>query len=134
MSFEKTLAKYEPQAYAVLRIVVGFLFIWHGTQKLFDFPVAVPMKLPMQLQIGGVIELVGGALIMVGLFTRYAAFICCGMMAVAYFQFHWKLKFGHYLFFPLVNQGEEAVVYCFVFLLIACRGAGVWALDRNRGE
>ena len=134
MSFEKTLSKYEPEAYAVLRIVVGFLFIWHGTQKLFDFPVAVPMKLPMQLQIGGVIELVGGALIMVGLFTRYAAFICCGMMAVAYFQFHWKVHFDHYLFLPLVNQGEEAVVYCFVFLLIACRGAGAWSLDRKRGE
>jgi putative oxidoreductase len=134
MSFEKTLATYEPQAYAVLRIVVGFLFIWHGAQKLFDFPTAIPFKLPLQLQIGGVIELVGGVLIMVGLFTRYAAFICCGMMAVAYFQFHWKLKFAGYLFLPLVNQGEDAVIYCFVFLLIACRGAGAWSLDRKRGE
>jgi putative oxidoreductase len=81
-----------------------------------------------------VIELVGGSLIMFGLFTRYAAFLCAGMMAVAYFQFHWKLQFGNKMFFPLVNMGEDAVVYCFVFLFIACRGAGAWALDRKRGE
>jgi putative oxidoreductase len=136
MSFAKPLAKLEPTAYAVLRIVIGFLFLWHGTQKLFGFPAALPpgVTLPLQLKIGGVIELVCGALIMIGLFTRYAAFLASGTMAVAYFQFHWKLQFAHKMFFPLVNMGEEAVVYCFVFLFIACRGAGAWSVDRKLGE
>jgi putative oxidoreductase len=127
---------FESQAYAAFRIVTGLVFLWHGTQKLFGFPAALPpgVTLPLQLKIGGVIELVCGALIMIGLFTRYAAFLASGTMAVAYFQFHWKLQFAHKMFFPLVNMGEDAVVYCFVFLFIACRGAGVWSVDRKRGE
>lgn len=134
MSFDKSLAKLEPQAYALFRIVLGLLFLCHGTQKMLDWPVPIGVELDTQAQIGGVIEIIGGALIMIGLFTRYAAFLCSGMMAVAYFQFHWKLQFAHKLFVPLVNLGEAAVFYCFAFLFIACRGAGVWSVDRKRGE
>ncbi len=80
---------------------------------------------------GGIIELVGGLAVMLGFYTRPAAFLCSGMMAVAYFQFHWKFQIGPE-FFPLVNKGELAVLYCFVFLLIACRGGVKWSLDRMR--
>lgn len=125
----KPLAKYESQAYALMRIVAGFLFSFHGAQKVLGVLTDFQPAIGSQLWIGGVIELAGGILIMLGLGTRWAAFICSGEMAVAYFQFHWKLQMGS-AFFPVVNKGELAVLYCFVFLLIACKGAGIWSLDK----
>jgi len=124
----KQLAKYESQAYALMRIVAGFMFSFHGAQKVLGMLAEMQPVIGSQLWIGGVIELVGGLAIMLGLGTRWAAFICSGEMAVAYFQFHWKFQMGP-AFFPGVNKGELAVLYCFVFLLIACKGAGIWSLD-----
>jgi len=124
----KQLAKYESQAYALMRIVAGFMFLFHGAQKVLGMLAEMQPVIGSQLWIGGVIELVGGLAIMLGLRTRWAAFICSGEMAVAYFQFHWKFQMGP-AFFPGVNKGELAVLYCFVFLLIACKGAGIWSLD-----
>jgi putative oxidoreductase len=132
MGFSSTLSKYEPQAYAAFRIIFGFLIIWHGTDKLFGFPTGHQVPVGSQFWIGGVIELVGGVLVMVGLFTRIAAFLLAGTMAVAYFQFHWKLSFANKAFLPIVNHGELAVAMCFAFLLIAARGPGPWALDNKR--
>jgi putative oxidoreductase len=126
----KYLSKYTEQSYAVLRIVIGVLFFIHGLQKVFGILAEAPKPVFSQFWIGGVIELVAGLLIVIGLQTRWAAFISSGMMAVGYFQFHWKFQFNE-AFFPIVNRGELAVVYCFVFLLIACRGAGIWALDKE---
>jgi putative oxidoreductase len=133
MSFTRTLTRFEPTAYALLRIVSGFLFAWHGVGKLFGF-LGEQQPVMSQAWIGGVLELVGGILIMLGLFTRIAAFICSGMMAVAYFQFHWKLDMSGYQFLPLVNRGEAAVMYCFLFLYIAARGPGIASLDAKRGH
>ena len=128
------LAGYRQQTYALMRIVIGFLFLWHGLSKLFGIPVPVPAGVPaFVLYIAGPIELIGWVLVMVGFMTRWAAFLCSGMMAVAYFQFHWKLELGSRVF-PIVNGGELAVIYCFVFLLVAARGAGIWSLDRARGR
>ena len=126
----KQLAKYESQAYALMRIVAGFMFSFHGAQKVLGMLAEMQPAIGSQLWIGGVIELVGGLAIMLGLRTRWAAFICSGEMAVAYFQFHWKFQMGP-AFFPGVNKGELAVLYCFVFLLIACKGAGIWSLDKT---
>jgi putative oxidoreductase len=129
----KKLSEAEPIAFAALRIVSGALFMVHGLQKLFNWPAGGhPVVLMSQVGLGGVIELVGGALIAVGLFTRAAAFIASGMMAVAYFQFHWKLAFASDAWLPVVNRGELAVVYCFVFLFIATRGAGIASIDNAR--
>ncbi|HEY5923929.1 MAG TPA: DoxX family protein [Kofleriaceae bacterium] len=127
-------ARLETISYAALRIVAGFMFLFHGTQKLFSFPVAKEMPaLWSQKWFGGVIELVAGSLIMLGLFTRPAAFIASGMMAVAYIQFHWKGALGMDLL-PLVNRGELAALYCFVFLLIWAKGAGSISIDRQLGR
>ena len=121
-----------PQTYAVLRIVTGLLFLWHGASKLFGFPVPAPGEAPpFVIYVAGPIELVGGALVMVGLFTRWAAFLCSGTMAVAYFMGHW-IRTGD--FFPILNKGELAVVYCWVFLLIAARGSGTWSVDAARSR
>jgi putative oxidoreductase len=121
-------------AFALLRIVAGAMFAFHGGQKLFGLLTHKPgPELWSQKWVGGVIELVGGALIALGLFARPAAFLASGTMAVAYFQFHWKLEGGERLF-PIVNGGELAVIYCFVFLLIAARGAGILSIDRMRGK
>src|SRR5207247_713717 len=83
-----------------------------------------------QLWVGGVIELVGGLAVALGIRTTWAAFLCSGTMAVAYFQFHWKMA-GGADFFPAVNKGELAVLYCFIFLFIACKGGGRWSLGRD---
>jgi putative oxidoreductase len=110
------------------------MFMFHGAQKLFGWH-GGGMPSPAvgsQIWIGGVIELVGGALIAIGLFTRPAAFLTCGMMAVAYFQFHWKLVTANGMWIPAVNKGELAVLYCFVFLLISARGGGVASVDGLR--
>lgn len=122
----KFLDSYQDQTYALFRIVTGFLFLWHGTQKLFGFPSAFewPMN-PMMYAAGG-IETLGGLLVMIGLFTRPAAFICSGTMAAAYWMAH-----GTKTFFPLLNGGELAALYCFAFLFIASRGTGIWGLGKD---
>jgi putative oxidoreductase len=122
------LSKYEGHTYALMRIVTGFLFLWHGTQKLFGFPAPAMEGTPAWITYGaGGIELVGGVLVMIGLLTRPAAFICSGAMAVAYWLAH-----GMNDLFPLVNRGELAALYCFVFLFIACRGAGMWSVEGQK--
>ena len=125
------LAKFENVAYALLRIVAGLLFAFHGMQKIFGVLSDQPKpEMFSQVWIGGIIELVGGFLIAIGFQTRLAAFLCSGTMAVAYTQFHWKLQTDQN-FFPAINQGELAVVYCFLFFFIACRGAGIAAIDKR---
>lgn len=124
----KLLAPRAEQTYAILRIVAGALFAFHGMQKVLGILSDHQPEVMSQLWIGGAIELVGGLLIAAGLFTRWAAFLASGTMAVAYSQFHWKFQFDSN-FLPAVNQGELAVVYCFVFLYVACQGGGVWSVD-----
>lgn len=117
------------QAYALMRIVVGFLFLWHGVQKLFDFPSPMPAGVPaFVIYIAGPIELVGGALVMIGLLTRWAAFLCSGLMAVAYWMGH-----GTKALLPIQNGGDLAALFCFVFLFISTQGGGLWSLDSIRG-
>ena len=119
------LRAHEPQTYALFRIVLGFLFLWHGMQKIFGFPGQMPPGVPgFIIWIAGPIELVGGILVMIGLFTRPAAFLSSGLMAFAYWMGH-----GTKALLPVQNQGELAVLYCFAFLFIAARGAGSWSLD-----
>jgi putative oxidoreductase len=115
-------------AYVLLRVVAGALFAFHGAQKMFGIYGGFRPHFPAQIWFGGVIELVGGLAIALGLCTRCAAFVASGMMAVAYFQFHWKLALGAQ-FFPAVNKGELAVLYCFIFLYVACRGVGKFGVD-----
>ena len=122
------LTPFADRIYAVFRIVVGFLFACHGAQKVlgvFGGPPA-EMPVPMAFVVGG-IELVGGALVAIGLFGGWAAFICSGQMAVAYFLIHQKDGL-----FPIQNHGELAALYSFVFLLIAVRGSGMWSVDATR--
>ncbi len=122
------LARLEPYAYAALRIVGGLLFLFHGLQKLFGMYGGTAVSLASQRGVAGVIELAGGTLIMIGLFTVPAAFLASGQMAVAYFQVHHPQGF-----WPIENRGELAALYCFLFLYIATRGAGTWSLDRVTG-
>ncbi len=122
------LEKFADTAYALLRIMSGFMFGFHGVQKLFNVLTDQPPPDNLQVWIGGFIELAGGLAILVGLKTRWAAFICSGTMAVAYFQFHWKLALDEN-FFPGVNHGEMAVLYCLIFLYMSCRGGVKWCLD-----
>jgi putative oxidoreductase len=119
---------WEPRALSILRFVAGLCFLDHGTAKLLGVPsVAMFAHLHLASLIGvqGVIELVGGALVCVGLFTRPVAFILCGDMAVAYFMAHFPKSF-----FPAVNGGDAAILYCFIFLYLFVAGAGAWSLDR----
>ena len=129
MSLFSKLDPHTDKALAGLRIVAGLMFMQHGAQKIFGFPAPAmgPFEIASQIGVGGVLELVGGALIVLGLFTRPVAFILSGMMAVAYAQFHWQ--FGGASFFPMVNQGELAALYCWVFLYLAFAGPGSWAVD-----
>ncbi len=125
MNTNAILIKYEQLVYAILRIVTGLLFLWHGTQKILDFPPHPGYTIPLYIIIlGGGPELFGGLLIMTGLFTRVAAFICCGEMAYAYWFVH-----GTKAVLPLVNRGELAVLYCFLFLYFTIRGPGRFSLD-----
>jgi len=126
----KWLEPYSDHAYALLRIVSGFLFSFHGMQKIFGILSDHDIPLWSQAWIGGIIELAGGLAIMIGLQTRLAAFICSGTMAVAYAQFHWKFQFDSN-FFPVVNRGELAALYSFLFLYIATRGGRKWSLDKS---
>ena len=122
------LGNFSDLAFVALRVVVGLLFAVHGAQKMFGVLGGHVPAFATQIWVGGAIELVGGVLIAIGLFTRVAAFVSSGTMAVAYTQFHWKGEFGE-RFFPVVNQGELAVVYAFLFLYVACVGAGPYSLD-----
>ena len=126
----KWLSRYSDQVYALLRIVTGFMFAFHGTQKIFGILTIMQPAVGSQLWFGGIIELAGGLAVMLGFHTRLAAFVCSGMMAVAYFQFHWKFQ-GGARFFPTINEGELAVLYSFVFLYLACRGGVKWCLNRQ---
>ena len=124
------LSAWAPQALGLLRIVTALLFIEHGTMKLFGFP-------PSQMSpafgslfwFAGVLEVVGGILVLLGLFTRPAAFLLSGEMAVAYFMAHAPQGF-----FPVLNQGEAAILFCFVFLYLFVAGPGAWSLDARRRE
>lgn len=122
------LSSFSTQAYALMRIVAGFLFLWHGSQKLFGFPPGMPDGVPAYIIYGaGSIELICGILILIGLFTRYAAFLASGQMAAAYWIAH-----GTKALLPIQNQGELAALYCFVFLFIATQGGGIWSVDAAR--
>jgi putative oxidoreductase len=126
----KWLEVFANPAYALLRIVTGFMFFFHGMQKILGIFSFSQPPVGSQLWIGGIIELLGGLAVMLGFRTRIAAFLCSGMMAVAYFQFHWKFQTGPNIF-PILNKGELAVLYCFIFLLIACRGGVKWCIDKK---
>ena len=124
---EKLLAGYAPQAYALMRIVIGLLFFCHGLQKVFGLfggvnGAAAPLL--SLIGIAGLIDLVTGALIAIGWCTVWASFVASGQMAVAYFIGHFPIGF-----WPIQNGGEESVFYCFVFLYMATRGAGIWSID-----
>lgn len=120
-----TLNGWQPTILSIVRIVVGLIFLEHGMAKLIGFPSAANMPPMMSLLwIQGIIELVGGAFLTVGWFTRATAFILCGDMAVAYFMQHLPRNF-----FPLLNGGDAAVLYCFIFLLLIFFGAGPLSLD-----
>ncbi|TCL73620.1 DoxX family protein [Rhizobium sp. BK251] len=128
MSAVERLKEYEPYALAILRIVTALLFIEHGTQKLFGFPPANFGEggMPTLFIVAGVIELVGGMLVLVGFLTRPAAFIMSGEMAFAYFMEHVPISF-----FPANNEGDGAVLFCFIFLYLVFAGAGAWAIDNR---
>ena len=124
---------YTNQTYALLRIFTGLTFVFHGTQKLFAFPIPIPPPIaeqmpPFVVPIAGPIELIGGLLVAVGLFTRWAAFLCSGLMAAAYWMAH-----GTQAFFPVANHGDLAIMYCFAFLFISAEGSGIWSVDDARG-
>jgi putative oxidoreductase len=129
---ERFIGGYAGQTYAIMRIVVGLLFFCHGLQKVFGLFGGVngaPAPLLSLLGLAGVIELVGGLLITVGLFTGYVTFILSGEMAAAYFIGHFPQGF-----WPITNNGELAVLYCFIFLYMASRGAGIWSIDAASGR
>jgi putative oxidoreductase len=123
----ETLAAWAPRALSVLRIITGLMIIEHGMAKLIGYPVVATfanLKLFSLLGAAGVIELVGGALLILGLLTQPAAFILCGEMAVAYFMVHAPRGF-----FPLINGGTLAIIYCFACLYLSTAGAGPWSVD-----
>ncbi len=121
----RVLNRHADRLYAIFRIVIGFLFMCHGAQKLLGAFGGNPAALPPLLKFGGFIELFGGLAVMLGFLTSWGAFLASGMMAVAFFMAHFPKGF-----WPIENGGELAVVYCFVFLYIAARGAGPWSLAR----
>ncbi len=121
-------AAWSPRLLSVMRVVFGLIFLSHGTSKFFGFP-PFPMALNPLLTVAGTLELIGGALIVVGLFTRPVAFVLSGMSAAAYFIAHAPKGF-----FPSANGGEAAVLYCFAFLYLAAAGGGAWSLDAGRGR
>jgi putative oxidoreductase len=127
------LAPLATPVYALLRVVSGLLFACHGLQKVFGLFGGPQESVGTQMWIGGVLEITCGLAIAIGIFASLAAFIASGMMAVAYFQVHWNFTFDS-TFFPIVNLGELAVVYCFLFLYIACRGSGggMWSAEAKQ--
>lgn len=132
MPYAETLDRYSPNALAALRIVTALIFMAHGTQKLFGFPAPPEGGLPPAFSlfwIGAVMEFVGGLLILVGLLTRPVAFLLAGEMAVAYWMFHAPQNF-----YPALNGGDAAILYCFVFLLLVFTGPGAWSIDGARAD
>ncbi len=137
MSVSSIVAKereFAPQLLSLMRIVAGFLFIQFGTMKLFGFPIAMPPGVTVSvgslLWVAGILEVVGGACILLGLFTRPVAFILAGEMAIAYFK-------GHFLtggFWPVINQGTPAILFCFFYLYLSAAGPGPWSIDAKRGK
>jgi putative oxidoreductase len=128
MSSNAFLTKCSESLLSVMRIVFAFLFMQHGGQKLFDFPIAkagAPLELYSLMTVAGVLEFVGGLLLLLGLFTRPVAFFLAGEMAVAYFMSHFPKGF-----WPIANRGELAVMFCFAYLYLAAAGGGPWSLDR----
>jgi putative oxidoreductase len=126
--FEPSSSPWTSRMQSILRIIAGLMFIFAGTMKVFNYPPMPPGQPPIELMsqvgIGGLMEVIGGALFTIGLLTRPLSFILAGEMAVAYFQFHAP---GGFL--PTVNQGVPAVLYCFIFLFFMFAGAGVWSVD-----
>lgn len=118
------LGKYSELLYSIMRVMVGLLFACHGAQKLFGVLGGKSQISNPMLLTAGVIEFAGGLLVALGLWTSYAAFIASGLMAIAYFMVH-----GPGGFWPIVNKGELAVLYCFTFLFIASKGSGSWSID-----
>ncbi|MGK2906477.1 MAG: DoxX family protein [Desulfuromonadales bacterium] len=121
-------ATWSPHLLSVMRIIVAFLFVQHGGQKLFGFPIAMsnpPLELFSLMGLAGVLEFFGGLLVLAGLFTRPVAFVLSGQMAVAYFMVHAPREF-----WPIANKGELAALFCFIFLYLAAAGGGPWSLDR----
>lgn len=132
MRYAETLDRYTPYALAALRIVTALIFMAHGTQKILGFPAPPESGQPPLLSlsgIGGLMELVGGFFILIGLFTRPVAFLLAGEMAVAYWMFHAPRSF-----YPVLNGGDAAILYCFVFLLLVFTGPGAWSVDGARSE
>ena len=126
---ERFIGRFAPHLYAVLRIVAGLMFAMHGTAKLFGWPGGKEPVADAIMKLGGVIEVVTGLLIAIGLLTGFAAFLASGEMAVAYF---WKHAPNG--FWPILNHGEDAVLYCFLFLFMAAYGSGMWSVDAMRGR
>ena len=133
MQYSETWSAWSPRLLAILRIITGLLFIAHGSSKLFGFP-PFPMgevQIFSLLGLAGILEFVGGIFILIGWFTRPVAFILAGEMAVAYFMGHATRGL-----FPVINMGDAAILYCFVFLYLSAAGPGPWSVDaiRNRGR
>lgn len=130
MNFDALAASWAPRLLSIMRIMTGLLLLQHGTAKLFKIPV-IPMFANLSITslpgIAGILELVGGVLIILGLFTRSTAFILSGMTAFAYFIAHAPKGF-----YPILNGGELAALYCFVFLYLAAAGPGPWSVDAGR--
>jgi putative oxidoreductase len=131
MPIAQTATTWAPRIRSILRIMTGLLFLQHGTMKYFNFPPSdfFAGGLDTMMRVAGGIELIGGVLMIIGLLTRPVAFICSGFAAAAYFIGHAPQGF-----FPVLNGGELAVLYCFVFLYFACAGAGPWSVDAARGK
>lgn len=128
MAIFDNLSRYRPYALAALRIIAALLFIEHGTQKLFGFPASqMEGSLPTMLLVAALLELVGGILVLIGLFTRPVAFILSGQMAVAYFMAHAPSSP-----FPALNGGDAAILFCFVFLYFVFAGPGAFSVDERR--
>jgi putative oxidoreductase len=128
---ERFLGRFSPQLYALLRIIAGVMFAMHGTQKLFGWPGGKEPAGVALMRVAGAIELTAGIMIAIGLLTGIAAFIASGQMAAAYFMAHAPNGI-----WPILNQGELAALYCFLFLFIAAHGGGIWSIDgarRGRG-
>ena len=129
MAIDTFISAWAPRLLSVMRIIIGFLFLWHGSQKLFNFPPSpTPGPGGAFMLFAGSLEFFGGLLIMIGLFTRPVAFILSGMAAFAYFLGHWPRNF-----FPLLNNGDAAVLYSFIFLYLFGAGGGAWSVDRMLG-
>jgi putative oxidoreductase len=127
MELSDRLSQWSPQVLSVLRIVAALLFMQHGMAKLFDFPPSgrfEDLQLLSLVGVAGILEVFGGALLLVGLFTRPVAFVLSGLMAAAYFLAHAPRDF-----FPLLNNGNLAILYCFVFFYLVFAGGGAWSLD-----